>query len=51
MENFMITLQEYHRRWDVIIEAFRAGVFSPLEASQAMADLTQTRINHHAEGN
>jgi hypothetical protein len=43
----MITLQEYNRRFDLIINAFRVGYFTPSEASDAMRELTSVRIDHH----
>lgn len=39
-----ITLAEYNRRWDLIMEAFRTGHFSAREASDAVRELTQQRI-------
>ncbi len=39
----MITIQEYDRRWNVIIQAFNAGVLSRREASQAIEELHRAR--------
>ena len=36
----MITLAEYNRRFELIVEAFRTGYFSAAEASAAMRELT-----------
>jgi len=40
----MITLSEYNRRFDLIVEAFRLGHFTPAEASLAMRELTSLHI-------
>jgi hypothetical protein len=42
-----ITLAEYNRRWDLIMEAFRQGIFTRDDASAAVRDLTRTGIDHH----
>ena len=39
-----ITLAEYNRRFDLIVEAFRAGTFSAADASAAMRELTAQPI-------
>ena len=39
-----ITLAEYNRRWDLIMEAFRAGKFTASEASDAIAELTSQQV-------
>lgn len=39
-----ITLKEYNRRWDVIMDAFRTGRFSAAEASAAVAELTRQHV-------
>jgi hypothetical protein len=40
----MITLAEYNRRFDAIVEAFRVGFLSGVEASAAMRELTGMRV-------
>jgi len=42
----LITLIEYNRRFDLIVEAFRTGYFSADEASAAMSELTSMVIVH-----
>lgn len=39
-----ITLEEYNRRFDLIMRAFQTGHFSAIEASLAMHELTSLRI-------
>jgi hypothetical protein len=39
-----ITLAEYNRRFDLIVEAFRIGHLAPGEASAAMHELTRTTV-------
>jgi len=39
-----MTLAEYNRRWDLIMEAFRTGAFTRDEASAAVRELTAARI-------
>lgn len=41
-----ITLAEYNRRFDLIIDAFRTGHFTYNEASAAMQELTRQVIRH-----
>jgi len=41
-----ITLQEYNRRWDLVMAAFADGRLSAAEASAAVHDLTALRIQH-----
>jgi hypothetical protein len=40
----MITSAEYNRRWELIMEAFRTGYFTRVEASAAIAELTSQRV-------
>lgn len=40
----MITLDEYNRRFDLIVGAFQTGYFTAAEASAAMHELTSIRI-------
>jgi hypothetical protein len=39
-----ITLAEYNRRWELIMEAFRNGRLSPQQASDAIYKLTHTQV-------
>jgi hypothetical protein len=45
----VITLPEYNRRWELIMEAFRAGRFSQREASDAVRELTSIGIAHKVQ--
>lgn len=47
----MITLAEYNRRWDLIMNAFCTGRFTYYDASAAIAELTALRINHQERSN
>ena len=42
-----ITLAEYNRRFDIIIEAFRAGTLDAREANEAMDELSKQLVYHH----
>ena len=46
MKRIGITLAEYNRRWDLIMEGFRTGKLSREEASAAVAELTSQLIWH-----
>jgi hypothetical protein len=39
-----ITLREYNRRFDMIMQAYQAGFLTPSEASDAMRELTTLTI-------
>jgi hypothetical protein len=43
----MITLAEYNRRWDMIMQAYQANILTKFEAIDAVKELTSQRIDHH----
>ena len=40
----VMTLAEYNRRFDLIVEAFRTGHFTAAEATVAMRELAAQRV-------
>jgi predicted RNA-binding protein associated with RNAse of E/G family len=42
-----MSLAEYNRRWDMLMEAYRTGLLSKDEASQAVRELTAVPPQHN----